>query len=213
MGSARVGYPMHFADGTLRRSGLDRWLLGSVAEKVVRGSSNPVLLVRATEPANSEGEATLKRVIVPLDGSKLAESILPTVIELAKRLKLETILVRAFDVPVSLYARPADSRSRPGYEEMQKQLKAIQEQFEAEARDYLEKTAEELKRAGLDDVTVVFPEGNGADQIIALARETPDSFVAMCTHGRSGVTRWVLGSVTESSVRHADKPVLVIRAR
>lgn len=192
------------------RSGLNRWLIGSVAEKVIRGSSNAVLLVRATEPAESAGKATLKTVIVPLDGSELAESVLPTVVDLVKTLKLEVILVRAFNVPVNLYA--GTSTDRPSYEEIQKHLRGLQKQFKTEAHDYLEKKAEELKQLGLNDVTVAFPEGNGADQIIALAQKTPDSFIAMSTHGRSGVTRWVLGSVTENVVRHSDKPVLVIRA-
>jgi nucleotide-binding universal stress UspA family protein len=199
------------AMATHGRSGLNRWLLGSVAEKVVRGSSNPVLLVRATESVDSEGEATLKRVIVPLDGSELAESVLPTVADVVKRLKLEMILVRAFNVPPSLYA--GSSTERRSYEEIEKDLKGLQKQFKTEAHDYLQKKAEELKSAGLNDVTVVSPEGNSADQIITLAQETPDSFVAMCTHGRSGVRRWVLGSVTENVVRHSDKPVLVIRAQ
>ena len=60
-------------------SGIKRWLLGSVAEKVLRGATNPLLLIRATEEAKTEGEATLKSAIVPLDGSELAESVLPTV--------------------------------------------------------------------------------------------------------------------------------------
>jgi nucleotide-binding universal stress UspA family protein len=54
--------------------------------------------------------------------------------------------------------------------------------------------------------------GYGAAEIIALAHETPDNFVAMCTHGRSGVNRWVLGSVTERVVRHSGDPVLIVRA-
>jgi nucleotide-binding universal stress UspA family protein len=54
--------------------------------------------------------------------------------------------------------------------------------------------------------------GYGAEEIIALARKTPDNFIAMSTHGRSGVTRWVLGSVTERVVRHSGDPVLIIRA-
>jgi nucleotide-binding universal stress UspA family protein len=54
--------------------------------------------------------------------------------------------------------------------------------------------------------------GFGAGEIIKLARETPDNFVAMCTHGRSGIRRWVLGSVTERVVRHSGDPVLIIRA-
>ena len=72
------------------RSGLDRWLLGSVAEKVLRAASNPTLVVRAKEGENPTWEmATLKRVIVPLDGSELSERILPHVEGLAKHLDLE----------------------------------------------------------------------------------------------------------------------------
>ncbi|HET8564469.1 MAG TPA: universal stress protein [Candidatus Binatia bacterium] len=69
-----------------------------------------------------------------------------------------------------------------------------------------------MKRQGLEKVSFITPEGYGADEIIALGRKTPDNLIAMCTHGRSGVTRWVLGSVTENVVRHSGDPVLVIRA-
>ena len=68
------------------RSGLNRWLLGSVAEKVLRATTNPLLLVRAAHEGKTEGEATLKSIVVPLDGSELAEHALPTVIEIAKNL-------------------------------------------------------------------------------------------------------------------------------
>jgi nucleotide-binding universal stress UspA family protein len=54
--------------------------------------------------------------------------------------------------------------------------------------------------------------GYGADEIISVARETPDNFVAMCTHGRSGVKRFALGSITDRVVRHGGDPVLIIRA-
>ncbi len=73
------------------RSGINRWLLGSVAEKVLRGATNPLLLIRATEEAKTEGKASLRTVIVPLDGSELAEQMLPTVAEWAKKLKLEVV--------------------------------------------------------------------------------------------------------------------------
>ena len=65
------------AMATHGRSGLNRFLLGSVAEKVLRGSANPLLLVRAIEAAKAEGEAVIKSVVVPLDGSELAESVIP----------------------------------------------------------------------------------------------------------------------------------------
>src|SRR5262249_10096382 len=65
------------------RSGIDRWLLGSIAEKVLRGTTNPLRLVRATEEAKTESVASLKSIVVPLDGSELAEGVLPVVAELA----------------------------------------------------------------------------------------------------------------------------------
>ena len=65
------------AMATHGRSGINRWLLGSIAEKVLRAITNPLLLIRAVDAVRSEGEAPLKSVIVPLDGSELAESVLP----------------------------------------------------------------------------------------------------------------------------------------
>lgn len=86
------------------RSGVERWLLGSVAEKVLRGAINPLLLIRATKEAKSEGEASPGSVIVPLDGSELAEQVLPSVVELAKQLALEVVLFRAYTIPISAMA-------------------------------------------------------------------------------------------------------------
>jgi len=65
------------AMATRGRSGIHRWLMGSVAEKVLRGATNPLLLVRGNEEGKSDGAATLKSIVVPLDGSTLAESVLP----------------------------------------------------------------------------------------------------------------------------------------
>jgi nucleotide-binding universal stress UspA family protein len=186
------------------RSGIDRWLLGSVAEKVLRGTTNPLLLVRATEEAKAEGVATLKSIVMPLDGSELAESVLPTVAELAKTLKLEVVLFRAYSIPYSAYSN-GEGYYAVDYEEL---LKAMRE----EAVDYLEKKTEAVKKLGIDKVSCVAKEGFAADEIISLARKFPDNLIAMCTHGRSGVKRWVLGSVTETVVRHSADPVLVIRA-
>ena len=76
------------------RSGIQRWLLGSVADKVLHGATNHVLLVRANDGGKTDGEAALKTVIVPLDGSPLAEQVLPYVVELAKKMKLKVVLMR-----------------------------------------------------------------------------------------------------------------------
>jgi nucleotide-binding universal stress UspA family protein len=186
------------------RSGINRWLVGSIAEKVLRGATNPLLVVRATEEAKADNVATLKSIVMPLDGSELAESVLPTVAELAKTLKLEVVLFRAYSIPYSAYAS-AEGYYAVDYEEL---LKAMRE----EAVDYLEKKTEAVKKLGIANVSYVAKEGFAADEIISLSRKSPDNLIAMCTHGRSGVKRWVLGSVTETVVRHSADPVLVIRA-
>ena len=186
------------------RSGINRWLLGSVTEKVLRGGTNPMLLVRATEDGKTEGAATLKSVVVPLDGSELAEGVLPMVAELAKTLKLAVVLFRAYNIPYNAYAG-GEGYYAVNYEELMTAMKD-------EAVDYLEKKTEEVKKLGIAEVSCVAKEGFAADEIISLAHKSPDNLIAMCTHGRSGVKRWMLGSVTETVVRHAADPVLVLRA-
>jgi nucleotide-binding universal stress UspA family protein len=186
------------------RSGINRWLLGSVAEKVLRGGTNPMLLVRATEEGKTEGTATLKSIVVPLDGSELAEGVLPAVTELAKTLKLGVVLFRAYNIPYNAYAG-GEGYYAVNYEEL---LTAMKD----EAVDYLEKKTEAVKKSGVAEVSYVAKEGFAADEIISLAHKSPDNLIAMCTHGRSGVKRWMLGSVAETVVRHSADPVLVLRA-
>ena len=91
------------AMATHGRSGTDRFLLGSVAEKVLRGSANPLLLVRAKEEAKTSGEAPFKSIIVPLDGSALAESVIPLAATMANKLDLEVMLFRAYHMPYNAY--------------------------------------------------------------------------------------------------------------
>jgi nucleotide-binding universal stress UspA family protein len=192
------------AMATHGRSGINRWLLGSVTEKVLRGATNPLLLIRASDEAKTDEEATVKSVVVPLDGSELPEGVLPTVAELAKRLGLEVVLFRAYNIPYNAYAS-AEGYAAIDYEEW---LESMRE----EAVSYLEKKVEAAKKMGVDKVSYIAKEGFAADEIIATGRRTPNNFIAMCTHGRSGVKRWMLGSVTETVVRHSGDPVLVIRA-
>jgi nucleotide-binding universal stress UspA family protein len=86
-------------------------------------------------------------------------------------------------------------------------------ELETEARNYLAEKAEDLKGKGLARICTVVDFGYGAEEIIALGRKTPDNLIAMCSHGRSGIKRWVLGSVTEKVARHSGDPVLVVPAR
>ncbi len=190
------------AMATHGRSGVSRWLLGSVTEKVLRSTVNPLLVVRAPGDSKTDGEAALRSVIVPLDGSEIAETVLSPVAALAKALELQVILVRVYRLPLATYG--GDDYYVPDYLELKDQIKD-------EAEGYLNFKASLLREQGVAEVCTVIIEGSAADAIISLARKTPDNLVAMSPYGRSGLQRWVLGSVTEKVVRDCEDPVLIVR--
>ncbi|TMB71199.1 MAG: universal stress protein [Deltaproteobacteria bacterium] len=155
------------------------------------------------EEGTADGEAVLKSIVVPLDGSELAESVLPMVAGLAKKLNLAVVLFRAYNLPYSVYGG-GDGYSVINFDELIAEIRD-------EAREYLEKKIAELKKLGIENVSYIARDGFSSDEIIKIGRETPDNLIAMCSHGRSGVKRWVLGSVTETVVRHSENPVTVLR--
>jgi nucleotide-binding universal stress UspA family protein len=183
------------------RSGLDRWLLGSIAEKVVRGANNPVLVVRAKEEASSKGEAAPESIIVPLDGSILAESVLLYVVELAKALHAKVTLLRAYNLKQILFS----------FEEYHPDLDELRGELKWEGTSYLEEKMAELKSRGLLDVLCSVTEGDAAETIIEMGKGSPNALIAMSTHSGSTIKHWVLGSVTEKVLRHATNSVLTIR--
>ncbi len=184
-------------------SGGQRWLLGRVSQKVLQASVNPLLLIRPMDPMRSSHEARLTTVIVPLDGSHLAEKIFPHIVYLAKRLELPVVLIRTYTLPTAGYFL-ATGFSPPAMDE-------VGGKIEREIKDYLQAQEEELQALGIAKVSSVVVEGRGPEAIIDLARRTNDSLVAMSTHGRSGIGRWVLGGVTDRVVCYGGGPVLVIR--
>jgi nucleotide-binding universal stress UspA family protein len=184
-------------------SGIRRWLLGSVASKVIQSAVNPVLLIRAVEAEQPLSEISLKKVFVPLDGSALAETILPHLIPLARQLKLHVNLVRVYDLPAAAYP-VAD----PVFVEAFARQKEVTHR---EAETYLEAKAQELRSGGLNEVSVTVVKGDPAGEIIDIARNTSENMIAMSTHGQSGIGRWVLGSIAAKVVQHSNDPVLLVR--
>ena len=182
------------------RSGVSRWLLGSITEKILRESYNHLFVVRANEEAKTVDKTTLQSVMVPLDGSEQAETALPIAVELAKAMSLQVVVLQAYstNIPYS-----DDYLAEEGELEAQSQKEAI---------SYLDSKVRQLKSEGLVHVFPLAAEGEPAETIIDWARGSPNSLIAMCTHGRSGVKRWALGSITEKVIRHSDSPVLVVRA-
>jgi nucleotide-binding universal stress UspA family protein len=121
----------------------------------------------------------------------------------ADKLSLEGVFLRACRISYNAYAS-AKGYAAIDYEEL---LVLMRE----EAVSYLEKTVEAVKKLGVDKVSYVAKEGFAVDEIISTGPKTPATLITMCTHGRSGVRRWMLASVTETSCATPAIPVLVIR--
>jgi nucleotide-binding universal stress UspA family protein len=188
------------AMSTRGRGALARGILGSVTDKVIHSSHVPIL---AITPEKAEeywrDGVTMSKIIVPLDGSPLAESVLPYVEHLARKMSLEVILARAVHVGATYYA---DGFPGAGAVDLEKEIRGA-------ATEYLKEVARRLRGKGLT-VQWKLLSGHPGTTIVDLAQETPQDVIAVATHGRSGVTRWVLGSVAEALVRSAGDPVLVI---
>lgn len=135
-----------------------------------------------------------KRVIVPLDGSPLAEGVLPFILEVAGPLDVEVVLLRVIEHDVrGAYVHFDDIGALRG-----------------QAQTYLAPLAEELRARGVRVETAV-RTGEPVDQILACTREAGADLIAMTTHGRSGLGRLLFGSVAEAVLRQADVPVFLMR--
>ena len=140
-----------------------------------------------------------KRVVVPLDGSPLAESMLRFVLDIAGPLDLEVVLLRVIRV-----------LPRPLTEGVRASVLDNAEYSSTDALEYLAPLAAELKRRGIRVRTQV-RRGEPVEEIVDCAREVDADLIAMTTHGRSGLGRWLFGSVAEAVLREAEIPVFLMR--
>lgn len=190
------------AMSTHGRNALGRAILGSVTNKVLHASDVPTLVITPERAKTYWGDGVvLSKILAPLDGSELAEESLPYVEDLARSLSLEVILTRV----VGLGMAPYVSYPYVGAEYLNVDIASG-------ALDYLKEVAARLKAKGLSASWKVL-RGATAGSIVELARETPQDIIALTTHGRSGLSRWVLGSVAEALVRASGDPVLVIPSK
>jgi nucleotide-binding universal stress UspA family protein len=187
------------------RSGVTRWALGSVADKVLQASPVPVWLVRAgtAERIMSE-EWSQKAVLVPLDGSELAESVLPHVEDLAKGRDDDPMDVILLAVVEPIVYPALDPSFSPV--EFHEALEAYAET----RRGYIGETEKLLRGRGLE-VRSEVQMGSPAEEIVNYADENRIGLVVMATHGRSGISRWVYGSVAERVLTGTSRPVFLVR--
>jgi len=185
-----------------RGEGAQAWgALGSITEKVLQASPVPILTIpsSAAAPDRSEG-APITTVIVPLDGSSLAEMALPYAEELAQQLAADVILTRAVSANIAYIGAMMDTPFISP---------RAMETTDEEAADYLERVADKLRAEGFA-VQAQLLRTQPAPGIVALAQQAPHSLIALTTHGRSALARWFMGSVAEEVVETAETPVLVI---
>ncbi|HEY0809384.1 MAG TPA: universal stress protein, partial [Longimicrobiales bacterium] len=183
------------------RDGLKRLVLGSVAEELVRTSGVPVLLAHpdSRDTAVSFTPERMGVILVPLDGTVEAESVLPHAVEFAlmgnAELLLTKMVVPSFDVAITI-----------GPDSLRRYLDHLRDQAEA----YLAKVAARLP-SDLRVRTAAATGETAAAGILACAEREKADLIAMVTHGRRGWQRIALGSVAESVTRNASMPVLLVR--
>jgi nucleotide-binding universal stress UspA family protein len=184
-------------------SGISRWRHGSVAERVLQSAGVPVLLVRAGEEKTDDIRQAMQcqRIMVPLDGSSVAEQVLPPAISVAQALDAEIVLFR---VPIAHI-----SGSLSG--DWALPLEGTLETANGIAGVYLDSVAEHLREQGIE-VSTAMRMGGVANVIIEYAEANEIDLIAMCTHGRTGLARWTLGSVADRVLRAGRIPLLLVRA-
>jgi nucleotide-binding universal stress UspA family protein len=142
-----------------------------------------------------------KKILVPLDGSELAKRALDEAEKLARTFDSEIVLLQV--VPfMPVYGSP----------ELVTPLIVDEKQKES-VEKYLTYVAEGLKTRGIKATAIVRTGQQVAAEIIDFAKESGADLIVMCTHGRSGITRWVLGSVAHKVLTRAETPILLIHVR
>ena len=180
--------------GTHGRTGVERYLLGSVTEKVVRLSDVPVLTVRAEDESDVTYPYT--DILVPTDGSEGAEAAISPAVDIARTYDAR---VHALSV-IDTMAMGVDVRSS-----------AILDALEESARSAVETIEEQAARASVSAVETAIQHGYPYRAIRSYVEEHDIDLVVMGTHGRSGIERYLLGSVAEKTVRTSPVPVMTVR--
>ncbi len=184
------------------RSGLTRWVLGSVADKVLHSVTVPLFLINAKKAEAVVERKTFRKVLLPLDGSDTGEAAVPFAEELARKTNARLLLL---SVMMPAY-RITAAQDYPGVD-----LEPIMKAQRESAENYLHDVEAKLKQKGITTSSDTMV-GSAAETILDYSKEKQVDLIAMSTHGRSGFGRWILGSVTDKVVRASEIPVMVMRA-
>jgi nucleotide-binding universal stress UspA family protein len=177
---------------TQGRTAMIRWLFGGSIEKTLNNMPVPLLLVRPM----------YQRIVVPLDGSKWSESAIPRATELARIHDAELTLLHVYQSKSADYAGQwvlagQQQIAEQSYEQMADQIIALRNR---------------LRQEGLRAREVLIRGGNPAQVICDFVEaEEGISMIVMSTHGRTGLSRWLMGSVAQTVIKNARSPVTLVR--
>jgi nucleotide-binding universal stress UspA family protein len=185
------------------RGAFARFWLGSTADKIVRHSSVPTLLVRPGEQSAPEltDRPFIKKIVIPLDGSELAERAIEPATKLGRTVGAEYSLALVLDAVEDIEKLARMKIPQPGG--------WFPEATEAKAEAYLDKIAASLRSRALKVETKVIRHGSAATAILDFAQTHGNPVIVLATHGRGGIKRLLLGSVADKMIRGATVPVLV----
>ena len=197
------------------RGGISRWVMGSVTDKVLHTIPNPMLIVRANVLGPAAPESSLRSVVVPLDGSPLSELAIPHAISVAGALSAGITVLRItpsedqYRTQLNLALPEMGTGTMPDFDMASPDELTADDA--AEASGYLDDVRNRMSIDHAHGVATEHQVNDNIAQTIIERSSAQPSLVAMTTHGRSGVGRMVLGSVTDRVIRHSNLPVLVIR--
>lgn len=147
-----------------------------------------------------------KRIMVPLDGSQLAECVLPHVEAFIKGFNPSDVYL------VRVVSSEPNLDSLQDFPDLKQRVLEHEENKKASGKQYLNGIAARLKHEATAVHSEVLLAGRVTESLIDFAAQTKIDLVVIATHGRSGVTRWVMGSVADKMLRSADVPIFMVRA-
>lgn len=182
------------------RSGIGRWIMGSVTERVLQHASCPVLVIHDSAP--------IKNVLITLDGSVMAESAIEPGLKMSE----------LFDADVTYFGVESPILVDNVYFNELNSIEhglgdVAREDFYHRTEVYLNEAAAKTKLSYNIDVDVAVENGRVAPKILEYVEDNPIDLLVMATHGRSGLERWVYGSITEKVLRKAPCNILIVRPR
>jgi nucleotide-binding universal stress UspA family protein len=187
------------------RGAIGRAIFGSVADRVARTATVPVLILRVPEETGDIDSAEIRRILLPLDGSPLAEQAIPVATEISRTLGVPVHVVRVVDLVTSLPISTGTLGPAPSV--ATDVADRLWQEAENAARETVRSAVSQLQAEGIDASGATL---HGSPFFAISDAAEPDDLIVLTSHGRGGVQRWLLGSVAEKLIREAPAPVVLV---